>query len=102
MTTWVNIRKHFRLTKKHLKFDNNHFLRIILIWLNPTTTSVWCMTSMGEYSKALSSHEKALAIQQQSLPSNHPDLAMSYNNIGLVYMTTWVNIQKHFRITKKP
>jgi tetratricopeptide (TPR) repeat protein len=40
---------------------------------------------MGEYSKVLSSHEKALAIQQQSLPPNHPDLAMSYNNIGLVY-----------------
>ncbi len=40
---------------------------------------------MGEYSKALSSHEKALAIRQQAFLSNHPDLAASYNNIGLVY-----------------
>jgi hypothetical protein len=39
---------------------------------------------MDEYSKALSSHEKALEIRQQSLPSNHPDLVLSYNNIGLV------------------
>ena len=37
---------------------------------------------MGEYPKALSYYEKALAIQQQSLPSNHPDLALSYSNIG--------------------
>ena len=40
---------------------------------------------MGEYSKALLSHEKALEIKQQSLPSNHPDLAMSYGHIGNVY-----------------
>jgi tetratricopeptide (TPR) repeat protein len=32
----------------------------------------------------LSSHEKAVKIQQHSLPPNH-DLAISYNNIGLVY-----------------
>ena len=40
---------------------------------------------MDEYPKALSSYEKGLAIQQQSLPPNHPDLAMTYNNIGNVY-----------------
>jgi tetratricopeptide (TPR) repeat protein len=40
---------------------------------------------MGEYSKSLCSHEKALEIKQQSLPRNHPDLAASYNNIGVVY-----------------
>ncbi len=40
---------------------------------------------MGEYSKVLSYYEKAFEIQQQPLPLNHPDLAMSYNNIGLVY-----------------
>ncbi|CAF4133530.1 unnamed protein product [Adineta steineri] len=39
---------------------------------------------MGDYPKALSSHENALAIRQ-SLPLNHPDLGASYNNIGLVY-----------------
>ena len=40
---------------------------------------------MGEYWKALSSYEKALEIQLQSLPPTHSHLAMSYNNIGLVY-----------------
>jgi tetratricopeptide (TPR) repeat protein len=30
--------------------------------------------STGEYSKALSYHEKALKIRQQSLPPNHPQL----------------------------
>jgi tetratricopeptide (TPR) repeat protein len=40
---------------------------------------------MGEYSKALSYYEKDLEISQKTLPQNHPDLACSYNNIGLVY-----------------
>ncbi len=29
-----------------------------------------------------SSYKKALEIRRQSLPHDHPDLAMSYNNIG--------------------
>ena len=85
---WVTIRKHFRLTKKHLSFNNNHFL--------PQSTSSFASYSsynnigmvyysMGDYPQALSSHEKALVIQQQSLPLNHPHLAMSYNNISNVY-----------------
>ncbi|CAF3509995.1 unnamed protein product, partial [Rotaria sp. Silwood2] len=41
--------------------------------------------SMGEYSKALSSYERSLEIRQIALPTNHPDLAGSYNNIGSVY-----------------
>ena len=46
-----------------------------------------CISRMGDYPKALSSYEKALAIKQQSLPSNHPDLGawVTYNNIGTVY-----------------
>ncbi|CAF4353074.1 unnamed protein product, partial [Rotaria sordida] len=40
---------------------------------------------MGEYSKALSSYERSLEIEKIALPPNHPDLAKSYNNIGLVY-----------------
>jgi tetratricopeptide (TPR) repeat protein len=39
----------------------------------------------GEYKEALALYEKFLAIKQQSLPPNHPDLAYYYNNIGLVY-----------------
>ncbi|CAF1311017.1 unnamed protein product [Adineta steineri] len=42
---------------------------------------------MGDNSKALSSHEKALQVWQQSLPPNHPDLVGSYNSIGLVHFS---------------
>ena len=42
-------------------------------------------SNMGDYPKALSYYEKALEIQKHSLPSNHPDLGKSYNNIGSVY-----------------
>ncbi|CAF1020500.1 unnamed protein product [Adineta steineri] len=41
----------------------------------------------GNDQEALSYYEKALAIRELSLPSNHPDLGGSYNNIGLVYYT---------------
>ncbi|CAF1307288.1 unnamed protein product [Rotaria sordida] len=41
---------------------------------------------MGEYMKALSSHEKALEIKKETLPPNHPDLAQSYSNIGFIYV----------------
>jgi tetratricopeptide (TPR) repeat protein len=40
---------------------------------------------MGEYSKALSFHEKALAIWQESLHPDHPDLARSYIAHGLAF-----------------
>ena len=41
--------------------------------------------NMGEYSKALSSYERALEIRKIALPPNHTSLATSYNNIGGVY-----------------
>ena len=40
---------------------------------------------MGDYAKALHYYEKDLAICQSTLPSNHPDIATSYNNIAWVY-----------------
>ncbi|CAF5216133.1 unnamed protein product, partial [Rotaria magnacalcarata] len=40
---------------------------------------------MGEYSKALEFYEKSLKIREISLPPTHPDLAQSYNNIGMTY-----------------
>ncbi|CAF0874067.1 unnamed protein product [Adineta steineri] len=43
---------------------------------------------MGECSKALSYYEKALEIRQKHLPSNHPNLATLYNNIGRLYDKT--------------
>jgi tetratricopeptide (TPR) repeat protein len=55
----------------------------------------------GEYQEAIIFYKKALEIDQKSLPPNHPDLGMSYNNIGVWSITTWASIQKHFRITKK-
>ena len=52
------------------------------LYLNQLGSVHW---SMGEYSKALSSHERSLEIYKASLPPNHPSLATSYNNIALVY-----------------
>ncbi len=43
--------------------------------------------NIGDNQKALSSHEKTLEIRQQSLPSNHSDLACSYEHISNVYYT---------------
>jgi tetratricopeptide (TPR) repeat protein len=45
----------------------------------------WAKWNQGEYKEALALYEKSLAIKQQSLPPNHPDLATFYNNIGNVY-----------------
>jgi tetratricopeptide (TPR) repeat protein len=45
----------------------------------------WANYNLGKYKEAITYYEKALEIQQQSLPPNHPSLAMSYNNIGNVY-----------------
>ena len=42
---------------------------------------------MGENSRALENYNKALEIQQKSLPSKHPDLATSYNKIGACIQT---------------
>jgi tetratricopeptide (TPR) repeat protein len=41
--------------------------------------------NQGEYQEAITFYEKALAVQQQSIPPNHPDLAISYMGIGSVF-----------------
>jgi len=41
---------------------------------------------MYDFSNALSYYQKALEIREKALPSNHPDIAYSYNNIGTVYL----------------
>jgi len=42
---------------------------------------------MGNYPLALSYFEKALEIQQKSLPSDHPNLALNYNNIAVIHQS---------------
>ena len=39
---------------------------------------------MREYAAAKQSHEQALAIRRKSLPPDHPDIAYSLNNLGIV------------------
>ncbi|CAF1334036.1 unnamed protein product [Adineta steineri] len=41
--------------------------------------------NQGDYQEALTYYEKSLAIDQKTLPSNHPDFANTHNNVGLVY-----------------
>ncbi|CAF0758426.1 unnamed protein product [Adineta steineri] len=45
----------------------------------------WVKDDQGDYEKAIWYHEQGFAIQQRTLPSNHPDLATSYSNVGSVY-----------------
>jgi len=40
---------------------------------------------LGDYPQALSYYQKALAIHEKVLGLEHPDTAMSYNNIGALY-----------------
>ena len=39
---------------------------------------------LREYAAAKQSHEQALAIRRKSLPPDHPDIATSLNNLGMV------------------
>ena len=43
---------------------------------------------MGEYTKAFSYYEKAVKIFKNSFPDNHPQLAVSYNNVGRAHANT--------------
>ncbi len=45
----------------------------------------WTKNGEGKYSEAIGFYEQALEIFQKTLPANHPDLAVSYSNIGEVY-----------------
>ncbi|CAF5020227.1 unnamed protein product, partial [Rotaria sp. Silwood1] len=45
----------------------------------------WVYNNMGEYLKSVLYLEQALDITKKILPPNHPDLAASFNNIGIVY-----------------
>jgi tetratricopeptide (TPR) repeat protein len=80
-----NMQKRLAFMKKHSKSNKKLILQIILIWLFLTNNIGLVYKNMCEYSKALSYYEKALEIQQETLPTNHPDLAASYNNIGTAY-----------------
>ena len=39
---------------------------------------------LREYAAAKKSHEEALAIRRKALPKDHPDIAVSLNNLGVV------------------
>ena len=41
-------------------------------------------SALREYAAAKQSHEQALAICRKSLPPDHPDIATSLNNLGIV------------------
>jgi tetratricopeptide (TPR) repeat protein len=45
----------------------------------------WAKDDKGETNEAIKLYKEALKIQQQLLPSNHPDLANSYHRIAMAY-----------------
>jgi len=52
---------------------------------------IWAIRSgflfnrLGEYQRALEMDEQALEIRKKELPEDHPNLATSYNNVGVSY-----------------
>ena len=61
------------------------------VQLDPTNTqwledlAVFLQEYVAQYDKALEYYQKALEIRKQVLGESHPDVALSYNNIGVVY-----------------
>ena len=45
----------------------------------------WMKDEQGEYQEAIAFYEKSLEIKKKTLAPNDPELAKSYNNIGMVY-----------------
>jgi len=60
-----------------------------VIWLDikiRVTTRTWpCPIEYTVHEEALGQHEKALEIRTRVFGSEHPDVAISYKNIGIVY-----------------
>jgi tetratricopeptide (TPR) repeat protein len=87
--------------EKSLALNNNHFLRIILIWLLPTGTSVWCIRTWVTIRKHIRLSKKHLQFN-----NNHflriilIWLLLTWESVWC--MTIWVTIRKHFRLTKNP
>ena len=42
-------------------------------------------SKVGQYTKALEFHKKALAMRQALFPGNHADVATSLSNVGVGY-----------------
>jgi hypothetical protein len=82
-----------KLLIKIAKFDKAQQLLELLLTQtsDPTEESLiydllgCTLSGQGKYSEALSFYKKGLAIEEEALPENHPDLATSYSNIGQVY-----------------
>jgi tetratricopeptide (TPR) repeat protein len=54
----------------------------------------------GEYDKAISYYEKALAIGKKFLGEEHPDIATYYSNLGIAYAAK-ASMIKPFHTMKK-
>ena len=85
MTTWESTRKRSPHTKQHCTCGRKLFPLIILIWPLPTTTSAVCMITWESTRKRSPRSKQHWTCERKTLPANHPHLATSFNNIGLVY-----------------
>ena len=52
--------------------------------ISPQSEQPGSCRELREYAAAKQSHEEALAIFRKSLPPDHPDIATSLNNLGIV------------------
>ena len=64
-------------------------------------TITWlCIRNQGKYDEALAMYEKALSIRLKKLGDDHPDVAMTYNNMAIVYIIK-ASTRKRWQCTRR-
>jgi tetratricopeptide (TPR) repeat protein len=86
--------------KKALKIQKKHFLRIILIWLLPTATSVACIPKWVNIRKHSPVTKKHLKFNNNHFLRTILIL-LSHTITSVMCIAQWVNIRKRSRTTKK-
>ena len=56
--------------------------------------------SQGQYERALEYYQKSLEIRIRVFGSDHPDVAVSYENLAAVYQTQGNHVQTKEMVTK--
>ena len=80
MNKLIKMNKHgMKLIKENFKSNDSNYLGLLLK-MSTINSKV-----IINYEFLVKMGKNILAIQEETLPSNHPDIATSLNNIGLVY-----------------
>src|ERR1700733_10301773 len=95
-----NIKKQLNCMKNQLKSTKELFLRMILIWVIPTTAPVMCITTWASIRKHFRLTKKHLKFD-----NNHflriILIWLLPTTTSVMCIATWASIRKHFHVTKK-